>query len=100
MIRKGIQVADLPKICKIVHGHWTWSNIWHGTEFNMHHGTYAVNHTDLTGQTELGSGLYFEPVVQLTWVGSKCSVEPGSIMHIEPVVLSAYRRAYNSQSNV
>ena len=72
----------------------------HETEFNMHHGTHAVNHTGSIGQTKIGSELYFEPVVQLTWVGSKCSVEPGSIMHIEPVVLSAYRRAYNSQSNV
>ena len=53
-----------------------------------------------TGQTELGSDLYSEPVVQLTWVGSNYSVEPGSIMDVEPVVLFAYRRAYNSQSNV
>ena len=55
----------------------------------MHHGTYAVNHTGSTGQTELGSGLYSEPVVQLTWVGSMFSVEPGSIIHVEPVVLFA-----------
>ena len=34
---------------------------------------------ELSSQTELGSDLYFEPVVQLTWVGSKYSVEPGSI---------------------
>ena len=54
----------------------------------MHHGTYAVNHTGSTGQTELGSDLYFEPVVQHTWVGSKYSVEPGSILHVELVCLS------------
>ena len=53
----------------------------------MHHGTYAVNHTGSTEQNEIGSDLYFEPVVQLTWVGSKFSVEPGSTMHVEPVVL-------------
>ena len=39
----NVQVADLPKICQIDHGYWTWSNIWYGTEFNMHYGTYAVN---------------------------------------------------------
>ena len=39
--------------------------------------------------TELGSNLYFEPGVQLTCVGSKYSVEPGSILHVEPVVLCA-----------
>ena len=55
----------------------------------MHHGIYAVNHTGSTEQTELGSDLYFEPVVQLTWIGSKYSVETGSIRHVEPVVLFA-----------
>ena len=53
----------------------------------MHHGTYAVNQTGLTWQTELVSNLYFEPVVQLTWIGSKYSIEPGSILYVEPVVL-------------
>ena len=55
----------------------------------MHHRTYAVNHTGSTGQTELGSDLFFEPVVQLNWVCSKYSVEPGSILHVESVVLFA-----------
>ena len=67
-------------------------------EFNMHNGTYAVNQTGSMWHTELGSNLYFEPVVQLTWVGSKyivLNIEHGSILHVEPVVL-----AYNSQSNV
>ena len=44
----------------------------------MHYGTYAVNQTGSTWQTELnltelGSNQYFEPVMQLTWVGSKYS---------------------------
>ena len=55
----------------------------------MHHGTYAVNQTGSMWHTELGSNLYFEPVVQLTWVGSKYCAEPGSILHAEPVVLFA-----------
>ena len=46
---------------------------------------------ELSSQTELGSDLYFEPVVQLTWVGSNYSFEPGSIMHVEPVVLFAQK---------
>ena len=62
----SFQEADLPKLWQIDHGHCTGSNICHGTEFNMHHGTYSVNHTGTTGQTELGSDLYFEPVVQFT----------------------------------
>ena len=55
----------------------------------MHYGTYAVNQTGSMWQTDLGSDLYFEPVVQLTWVGSKYSVKPSSILHVEPVVLFA-----------
>ena len=55
----------------------------------MHHGTYAVNQTGLTWQTGLVSNLYFESVVQLTWVGSKYCIEPGSILYVEPVVLFA-----------
>ena len=50
---------------------------------------YAVNPTSLTWQTELVSNLYFEPVVQRTWIVSKYSVEPGSIMLVESVVLFA-----------
>ena len=49
----------------------------------MHDGTYAVSQTGSTWHTELGSDLYFEPGVQLTWVGSKYSVEPGSILHVD-----------------
>ena len=59
----------------------------------MHHGTYAVNQTGSTWHTDLGSNLYFEPVVQLSWEGSKYSVEPGSILYVEPCVLLAYIRA-------
>ena len=55
----------------------------------MHHGTYAVNQTGLTWETDLVSYLYFEPVVQLTSIGSKYSIEPGSILYVEPVVLFA-----------
>ena len=55
----------------------------------MHHGNYALNQKGSTWHTELGYNLYFEPVVQLTWVGLKYSVEPGSILHVEPVVLFA-----------
>ena len=55
----------------------------------MHHGTYAVNQTGSTGHNELGSNPYFEPVLQLTWVNSKYSVEPVSILHVESVVLFA-----------
>ena len=47
----------------------------------------AVNQTGSTCYTELGCKLYFEPVVQLTWVGSKYSVEPCSILHVKPVVV-------------
>ena len=52
----------------------------------MHHGNYALNQTGSTWHTELGSKPFFKPVVQLTWVGSTYSVEPGSILHVEPVV--------------
>ena len=83
------RAADLPKICQIDPGHWTWSNIWHGTEFNMHHGTYAVNQTGLMWQTGLVSNLYFESVVQLTWIGLKYSIEHGSILYFDPGVLLA-----------
>ena len=67
--------------------------ILYGTELNMHHGTYAANQACLMWQTELGFNLYFEPVLQLTWIGSKYSVQPGSILYVEPVVMFAYRRA-------
>ena len=55
----------------------------------MHHGTYAVNETGSTWHTELGSNPYFEPVLQLTWIGSKYSIEPCSILYVEPIVLFA-----------
>ena len=55
----------------------------------MHYGTDAVNQTGSMWHTELGSNLYFEPVVQLTWVGLKYSVGPGSILHSEPVAMLA-----------
>ena len=55
----------------------------------MHHGTYAVNQAGLMWQTELVSNQYLEPVVQLTWVGSKYCIEPGSILYVEHVVLFA-----------
>ena len=55
----------------------------------MYYGTYAVKLTGSTWDTQLGSNLYFEPVMQLTWAGSKYSAEPGSLLHIEPVVLFA-----------
>ena len=42
----------------------------------MHQGSYAVNQTGLNWPTELVSKLNFEPVVQLTWIGSKYNVEP------------------------
>ena len=57
----------------------------------MHHGTYAVNQTGSTWHTELGSNPYFEPVLQLTWVSSNYIVESGSILHVESVVLFAYK---------
>ena len=53
----------------------------------MHHGTYAVDRTGLTWQIELDPNLYFEPVVHLTRIGSKYSIEPGSLLYVEPVVL-------------
>ena len=65
----------------------------------MYHGTYAVNHTGPTGQTELGSNLYFEPVVQVTWVSPKYSVECGTILQVEPVVLIAYKGLFNLTRN-
>ena len=55
----------------------------------MHQETYAANQTGSTWHTELGYNLYFEPVVQLTWVGSKYIAGPDSILHVEPVVLFA-----------
>ena len=48
-----------------------------------------INQTGLTWQIGLVSNLYFESVVQLAWVGLKYSVEPVSILHVEPVVLFA-----------
>ena len=38
-------------------------------------------------ETELGSNLYFEPVVQLNREGPKYSAEPGLILPVEPAVL-------------
>ena len=58
------------------------------TEFNMRHGTYTVNQTGSTWNTELGSNLYFEPAF---FVCSKYSFEPRSIMHAEPVVLFEHK---------
>ena len=55
----------------------------------MHRGTYAVNQTGLTWQSGLVSNLYFESVVQLTCIGSKYNIEPGSILYVEPLVLFA-----------
>ena len=55
----------------------------------MHHGTYAVKQTGSMWHIELGYKLYIEPVVQLTWVGSKYIAGPDSILHVEPVVLFA-----------
>ena len=59
----------------------------------MHHGTYAVNQTGW--QTGLVSNLYFEPVVQLTWIGSKYCIEPGLVLYIEPFVLFAQKVLVN-----
>ena len=56
---------------------------------NMHYRTYALNETGSTWLAEFGFNLYFQLVVQLRWVGSKYGAEPGSILHVEPVVLFA-----------
>ena len=58
--------------------------------FDMEMSSICIMEPMQTGsmwQTDLGSDLYFEPVVQLTWVGSKYSAEPDSILHV--VVLFA-----------
>ena len=55
----------------------------------MQHGTHVATRIGSTWQTELGPDLYFEPVLQLTWLGSKYSIEPGLILHVESVVYFA-----------